>query len=362
MLAVTSVLMAIPCAATHPPASGGKDTPRYIPAMHLVAVAITEDVPLFELAVPCEVFGVDRPELAEPWYAFRLCATVPGSTRTAAGLVADTTHDLSGLLDADTVVVPACSRMHDEPPADLVDIVRTAHRGGARIISICSGAFVLAAAGLLDGRRAAVHWMHAAKLRQRYPQVIVDPAVLYIDHGDVVTSAGTAAGLDACLHVVRRDHGAAVANALARRLVVAPHRPGGQAQYVQAPIAVKPTRTLAPALDWALAHLHEPLTVDRLAHQVAMSARTFTRRFRGELGTTPIQWLLAQRIALAQQLLESTGLPVERVAQQAGFGTSAGLRTHFVRTLGVPPQTYRATFRETATPEDGRAVPIDPAT
>ncbi len=316
--------------------------------MHLVAVAVTEGVPLFELAVACEVFGIDRPDLADPWYAFRLCADAPGSTRTAAGLVADTDHDLSGLLDADTVVVPACASVHDEPPAKLVEIVRTAHGNGARIVSICSGAFVLAAAGLLDGRRAAVHWMHADKLGQRYPRVVVDPAVLYIDHGDVVTSAGTAAGLDACLHIVRKDHGAVVANALARRLVIAPHRPGGQAQYVQTPLTDECAPTLAPALDWALAHLHEPLTVDRLAHHVAMSGRTFTRRFSAELGTTPIQWLLAQRVALAQQLLESTDTPVERIAQQTGFATSAGLRKHFVRTLGVPPQTYRTTFRETA--------------
>lgn len=319
--------------------------------MHLVAVAVTEGVPLFELAVACEVFGIARPDLADPWYGFRLCAAVPGATRTAAGLVADTEHGLDGLLDADTVVVPACAGVQDEPPAELVEIVQRAHRNGARIISICSGAFVLAAAGLLDGRRAAVHWMHAATLQLRYPEVDVDPAVLYIDHGDVVTSAGTAAGLDACLHVVRRDHGAAVANSLARRLVVAPHRPGGQAQYVEAPIAAEHTQTLAPALEWALRHLDEQITVDGLARQVTMSARTFARRFAAEMGTTPIQWLLAQRVVLAQQLLESTVTPVEQVAQQTGFTTAAGLRKHFVRALGVPPQTYRTAFRQTRSHE-----------
>jgi AraC family transcriptional activator FtrA len=316
---------------------------RTIPAMTTVAVAVTEGVTIFEVAIPCDVFGIDRPDLADPWYDFSVCS--PGAVRFGGGWFrADTPHGLEELAAADTVIVPACHNVHGRPPADLVEAVRAAHEAGGRVASICSGAFVLAAAGLLDGRRATTHWMHAGLLARQYPRVDVDADVLYIDDGSILTSAGKAAGLDLCLHIVRTDYGAAVANALARRLVIPPHRPGGQAQFIATPLpAAEPG--LASLLDWADAHLDLPLTVDDLARRAHMSPRNLGRRFAAATGTTPLQWLLARRIHRARELLETTDHSVELIADRTGMGTATTLRRHFSRTVGVAPGTYRRTFQ-----------------
>jgi transcriptional regulator GlxA family with amidase domain len=313
---------------------------------HVVALAVVDRIPVFEFAVPCEVFGIDRSDLVDPWYELRLCAGEPGSLRTTGGLRIETEYGLPEIVAADTVVVPACSRAAQvTPPADLLDALRAAHARGARIVSLCAGAYLLAAAGLLDGRRATTHWMNAPDFAWRFPAVKVDPSVLYVDEGDVLTSAGTGAAIDLCLHIVRRDHGAAVANEVARRMVVPPHRDGGQAQYAQPVAGYDPHCDLAPALEWARAHLGERLTVDRLAAVAYMTPRTFARRFRDTLGTTPLNWLVQQRVRVAQELLETTDEPVERIATRVGFGTAANLRQHFHRVTSVSPQTYRQVFR-----------------
>ena len=312
-----------------------------------VAVIVHHGVSPFELSVACEVFGLDRSELVDPWYELLVCAAVPPPVRvkTSVGLTLDTPYRLADVARAGTVVIPMWSP-DDEPSEEVLAAIRAAHARGARILSFCSGAFLLARAGLLAGRRATTHWMYAGQLQQRYPDIDVHPDVLYVVDGDVMTSAGTAAAIDLCLHVVRSDHGADVANAVARRMVVPPHRDGGQAQYVQAPV---PTCAEADpfreTLDWAVEHLGEPLTVEVLARRAAMSQRSFARRFVAATGTTPLQWLLRQRVLHAQRLLETTELPIERVAADCGFGTSAGMRTHFQRLVGTSPMRYRHTFR-----------------
>ncbi|MGI5170575.1 GlxA family transcriptional regulator [Spirillospora sp. CA-253888] len=313
-------------------------------ASRTVAVAVTEGVPIFELAIPCEVFGYRRPDLTDSWYDFRLCAPAGERPRTAAGFSAETGADLDALAEADTVVVPACRNVHDEQPPELVAAVRAAHDNGARIVSLCSGAFVLAAAGILDGRPATTHWMHADLLARRHPEVLVDASVLYVDDGDVLTSAGTAAGLDLCLHIVRTDYGAAVANALAKRLVMPAHRPGGQAQYIDAGNAVGDMDQLAPLLDWARRHLDRPLTIPILARQANVTPRTLIRRFHAVTGMTPMNWLRNIRIDHARELLETTSLPIDRIAERSGLGSPANFRRHFTRAVGVPPSTYRTTF------------------
>lgn len=309
--------------------------------MSPVALAITDGVPLFELAAACEVFGVDR-GLADPWYEFTIC----GEDGAGVGgwLRAGIRHDLAALAKADTVIVPSCRDVSEPPPPRLVDAVRAAHRAGARVASLCTGAFVLAEAGLLDGRRATTHWAHAALLRDRYPAVRVDAGVLYVDEGDVLTSAGKAAGMDLCLHLVRTDHGTAVANTLARSLVVPPHRPGGQAQFIPAAVAHGRHHALADLLPWALEHLEQPLTVRDLARQAGMSSRNLARHFNAVTGTSPLRWLLTQRVRRAQELLETSDLSIEQIASRAGMGTATTLRRHFSQQLGVPPETYRRTF------------------
>src|SRR3954454_24505022 len=311
---------------------------------HTVAVAVGNGTAQFELAVACEVFGVDRSDTFGDWYGFKLCAAEPGPIRTAGGLILDTPYGIEDIATADTVIVPAAGEVagQHEP---LLDALRRAYANGARIASICTGAFMLAEAGLLDGRRATTHWMHAADLADQYPAVDVDPNVLYVQDDRLFTSAGTAAGIDLCLHMVRRDLGTDVANTLARRMVVPPHRDGGQAQYVDAPLPRCDSDTLAPLLDWALARLEEPLTLADLAQQASVSVRTLVRRFTAATGTTPLQWLLAQRVRRAQHLLERSDEPVERIASLAGFGTAANLRQHFTRAVGVAPMHYRRTFR-----------------
>jgi transcriptional regulator GlxA family with amidase domain len=313
---------------------------------HTVALVLTDQLPVFDFAVPCEVFGIDRSDIVAPWYELQMCAAEPGPLRTTGGLRIDTGHGLDDIVAADTVLVPGSQRtLQLDPPPDLLDALRAAHARGARVASICTGAYLLAAAGLLDGRRATTHWMNAPDFSWRFPAVEFDPGVLYVDEGDVLTSAGTGASIDLCLHIVRRDHGAAVANEVARRMVVPPHRDGGQAQYAQPVVGSDPHDDLKPALEWARANLAERLTVDQLAAVAHLSPRTFARRFRDTLGTTPLNWLVQQRVRVAQELLEVSDEPVEWIAARVGFGTAANLRQHFHRVTSVSPQTYRQVFR-----------------
>ncbi|WP_116213549.1 GlxA family transcriptional regulator [Streptomyces olivoreticuli] len=321
-----------------------------------VAVVVTQDVDvpswdLYELSIPCTLFGKPQPDLVDTWYDLRLCADEAGTgprDGSPAGLSLRTPYGLDDLADADTVIVPsvpdACVEDGMPLPPKLISALRRAHEAGARMVSLCTGAFALAEAGLLDGRRATAHWMHTAQLAERYPKVRVDDSVLYVDDGDVLTSAGLTAGLDLCLHLVRRDLGSHVANQLARRMVVPAHRPGGQAQFIDLSVPTADDEGLGPVLEWALQRLDQPLTVDDLARRAAMSPRTFYRRIQAATGTTPVQWLLNQRIGRAQGLLEATDLPVERVGELSGLGTANNLRHHFTRHVGVSPTEYRRAF------------------
>ncbi|CAM5442496.1 Helix-turn-helix domain-containing protein OS=Streptomyces alboniger OX=132473 GN=CP975_16265 PE=4 SV=1 [Streptomyces alboniger] len=319
-----------------------------------VAVVVTDEIgfpswDLYELSIPLTVFGKPQPDLHDPWYNLRLCSTrerLPGEG--VFGLALRTPYGLEGLAGADTVVVAsvpdACVEEGAPLPAGLPEALRAAHSRGARMVSLCTGAFALAEAGLLDGRRATAHWMHTGQLAARYPEVEVDDSVLYVDDGSVLTSAGMTAGLDLCLHLVRRDLGAHVANQLARRMVVPAHRTGGQAQFIDLSVPETDDAGLGPVLEWARAHLDRPLTVDDLARRAAMSPRTLYRRLQAATGTTPLQWLLGQRVAHAQSLLESTDLPVEKVAGLSGLGTANNLRHHFLNQVGVAPGDYRRSF------------------
>ncbi|MET9437741.1 helix-turn-helix domain-containing protein [Streptomyces sp. NPDC006551] len=321
---------------------------------HRVGVTLWE---LYELSIAATVFGIPHPDLADPWYDLRLCG--PGGESGPGGLLSlRATHGLDGLVGADTVIVPsvpdAVVEGGEEVPGELVEALRAAAGAGARMVSLCTGAFALAAAGLLDGRRATAHWQHTGQLAARHPSVVVDDSVLYTDEGTVLTSAGATAALDLCLHLVRKDLGAAVAGQLARRLVVPAHRAGGQAQFIEAPVPPSDDDGLGAVLQWATERLSEPLTVDALARRARMSPRTFHRRVRETCGTTPLQWLLQQRVARAQSLLESTDLPVEQVGDRSGLGTAANLRRHFLRTVGVSPSDYRRAFRPSGPPSRGR--------
>jgi AraC family transcriptional regulator, transcriptional activator FtrA len=316
---------------------------------HTVAVVLVDGGSAFEFAVAVEVFGLDRREIVDPWYRFLPVAADEPPLRIGGGFTVDTPWRLEHLVEADTVIVPVWPDPAAPVPAHLTDAIRAAYHRGARIVSFCSGAFVLAAAGLLDGRRATTHWKHAARLAALYPAIQVDPGVLYVEDGRIFTSAGTAAGIDVSLHLVRLDHGAEVANAVARRMVVPPHRDGGQAQYVDRPVPSSPDRDdLGGTLAWAAEHLDAPLTVEQLAAHAHLSPRTFARRFRAVTGTTPLQWILAQRVLRAQRLLETTDQPVELIARDCGFGSAAALRLHFQRVSKTSPQAYRRTFHHAA--------------
>ncbi|MGV9690745.1 helix-turn-helix domain-containing protein [Streptomyces sp. NPDC003444] len=316
--------------------------------MTSVALAVHDGTMLFETAAACEVFGVDR-GITDGWYDFQVCAARDtAAARVGGWLRIDAPHGLDALAGADTVIVPSCTDVDAAPPADLLEAVRTAHARGARIVSLCTGAFVLAAAGVLDGRRATTHWAHTGDLAARHPRVEVDPDILYVEDGNVLTSAGKAAGMDLCLHLVSADHGAAVAAELARRLLVPARRAGGQAQYVAGPTSADAADAFADLLAWAGARLDEPLTVPDLARRANMSTRNLTRRFATTTGTTPLRWLHTQRIHRAQELLETTDDSVELIAVRTGMGTATTLRRHFHNALGVPPDTYRRTFRSAA--------------
>jgi AraC family transcriptional regulator, transcriptional activator FtrA len=313
-----------------------------------VAVLAYPGMSVFETGIVTEVFGLPRPELDVAWYRLTVCAERPGPVPVVGGAALTTPYGLDELAGADTVIVPGVSDVRADPSPALVDALRRAHARGARIVSICSGAFALAGAGLLDGRPATTHWRYAATLRRRYPRVLLDPDVLYIDDGEIMTSAGSAAGLDLCIHLVRRDHGPAIANAVARRLVVAPHRDGGQAQFVEAPVAEDPDDDrIAASMAWALAHLAEPLTVAVLARQARMSTRSYLRHFARCSGSTPIRWLTGQRVQASLALLATGGAPVDEVAARVGFESPATFRYHFGRAMHTSPSAYRRAFRAT---------------
>lgn len=320
--------------------------------VHDVAVYAFEGMAPFELGVVVEVFGLARPELggllAAPWYGLKVCADRPGTALDAVGGFALTArHGLDELAAADTVVVPGVrNAFSGDVSPELVAALRTAHERGARIVSICSGAFALAAAGLLDGREATTHWRYAELLQRRHPSVRVNPDVLYVDGGDVLTSAGSAAGIDLCLHLVRRDHGAKVANSVARRFVVPPHRDGGQAQFIEAAVpAVEPEDDgIARSMQWALDHLAEPLTISQLASAARMSDRSYLRHFTARNGTSPMRWVVTQRVAASLPLLETPEGTVEEVAAAVGFESAATFRHHFGRVMRTSPTAYRRSF------------------
>ena len=307
---------------------------------HRVVALVVNEVVAFDLGIPAQVFGRE-PHL----YKWAVCAPAPGAVPAETGFDVLVPHGLEALAVADTVIVPGIGDSAWPLPEEPLAALRAAAGRGARVASICTGAFVLAAAGLLDGRRATTHWRYARRLAREFPAVTVDPGVLYVDDGDVLTSAGVAAGIDLCLHIVRRDHGAAAANAVARRMVVAAHRDGGQAQYVERPLPAARGESLAATRAWMDQRLAEPLTVDRMARHAGYSPRSFARRFKAETGTTPLQWLIGLRLAEARRLLEATDLPVEQVAARAGFGTAVALRQHFARALATSPTAYRRAFR-----------------
>ncbi|MCP2262423.1 transcriptional regulator, AraC family with amidase-like domain [Streptoalloteichus tenebrarius] len=317
--------------------------------MSVVAVLAVDGVLGFELTVPVLVFGTAAMVAGEDVYEVRVCAERGSTVDTAAGhLSLRAPWDLDAAAEeADTLVVPARSGFRDDPPPAVLHTITRAAERGARLASICTGAFDLARTGLLDGRRATTHWRYASELARRHPAVDVDPSVLFVDEGDVLTSAGVAAGLDLCLHMLRRDHGAALAAEVARTIVVPPQREGGQAQFVRHEDPADPGASLQPTLMWLETHLREPLTLGDIARHAGTSVRSLSRRFREQTGTTPLRWLLRARVRRAQQLLETTDLPVDRVAEEAGFGAPATLRHHFTRLVGTSPRTYRRSFRPT---------------
>ncbi len=308
-----------------------------------VAALIGDGVLTFDFACACEVFGYDRSDIVEPWYRFLVVSQDPPPIRSSTGFLLSPELGLDALEGVDTIVIPGWADDFREPHPATIEALRAAYDRGVRLMSICIGSFVLAATGLLDGRRATTHWRWAERLQERYPKVRVDPSVLYIDDGQILTSAGTAAGIDLGLHVVRLDYGADVANQVARRIVMPPHRDGGQAQYIEAPVPETPEDDpIGDTLRWIVEHLDEELTIDGLAGRAAMSERSFLRHFRATTGTTPLDWILRQRIALAQRLLETTDLPLEFVAERSGFGSAVTMRHHFARRVQTSPQAYRA--------------------
>ncbi|MCZ2811464.1 helix-turn-helix domain-containing protein [Modestobacter sp. VKM Ac-2979] len=317
----------------------------------VVSVVVADGVVgSFGLGVTSEVFGYDRTAMGLPLFDFALVTEVPGVVRTDTGVRLLVDDGLERLAVSDIVLITAWELYEREPSAALIAGIRDAHARGAIVVSQCTGAFVVAAAGLLDGCRATTHWRHAGELAARFPAVTVDPAVLYVDCGRLITGAGTAAGVDTLLHLVRREWGTAAANALAREMVVPPHRDGGQAQYIDTPVARCEDDLLGVVLEWARAHLAEEISVELLARRALMSPRSFARRFKATTGTTPHAWLLGQRLAAAEALLEGSDAPVEEIARLVGFGTAAGLREQFTRRRGVSPRAYRQTFRAGARP------------
>ncbi len=310
-----------------------------------IAVVLMEDVALFEFGVLSEVFGIDRTDDGVPAFDFKVCSTRPGEPlRTSSHSAVIAPYGLEELEDADLIGVPATT-WRDAYDERILDALRKAEARGAILLTVCSGAFVLGAAGLLDGRPCTTHWRYVKQFTEQFPTAKLDADVLFVDDGNIITSAGTAAGIDACLHLVRRELGSAVATRIARRMVVPPQRDGGPRQYVDVPVPESSSESLQPVLDWMVDNLTIEHTVPALARRAQMSERTFARRFVAETGTTPLKWVTTQRVLRARTLLEQTRMGIEQIASEAGFGTAALLRHHFRRVVGVPPQDYRRTFR-----------------
>ena len=321
--------------------------PREAHTRPTIAAYLFDGMSAFELGCVTEVFALPRPELDVPsWYEFKTCAETNSPLRALGGFHLTAEYDMEAFKAADTLIVTAVPDVRGPIPKALVAALREAHEREARIVSICSGAFALAEAGLLDGRGATTHWQYADVFRQRFPKVRLDPDVLYVDEGSVLTGAGSAAGLDLCLHLIRRDHGSAVANAVARRLVLPPHRDGGQAQFIEAPVRT-PTQDdgIARSLTWALENLSHPISIADLADVANVSHRSYLRHFARATGTSPLRWLVTQRLAAARALLETSNAPIEQVAAAAGFADPSTFRHHFTRATGTSPSTYRKTFR-----------------
>ncbi|HEY5845880.1 MAG TPA: helix-turn-helix domain-containing protein [Microlunatus sp.] len=317
-------------------------------ALSQVSVVVLEPVAVFEFGVAVEVFGIDRREEGVPNFDFRVCSLEPGrplATKNLAGFTITPDRGLDAVQGSDLVIVaPSAPREDAEYPAEVLELLRTVHAQGSTLLSLCSASFALGAAGLLDGRRCTTHWMYAAEMQRRFPTAKVNPRALFVEEDNIVTSAGTAAGIDASLHLVRRELGTAVATKIARRMVVPPQRDGDQQQFVAMPIPECTADSLAPLLAWALDHLSEPHTAPSLAKQAMMSERTFARRFVAETGITPHKWLNQQRILAARSLLEESDLGVEQIASRVGFNSGVVLREHFRREIGVSPQAYRGRF------------------
>lgn len=338
-----------------PLTSGPAYAPVETTGKRTVSVLAYDGMTAFETGIATEIFGLTWPDIGAEWYDLRVCTEKPEPVRMIGGATLSTPYGLDDFAAAQTVIVPSVKKPADPPSAALVGALRHAHDRGARIVSICSGAFALGAAGLLDGRRATTHWLHADLLRRRFPAVTVDPKPLYVDDGDVLTSAGCAAGLDLGLHIVRKDYGARIANAVARRLVIQAHRDGGQAQFIDSPVASGPSDDrVNGTMAWALEHLNEPISVPMLAVKAAMSTRTYLRRFAQCTGTSPMKWLITQRVYASLPLLESSDDSIEQISAAVGFESSVTFRHHFARAMHTTPSAYRRCFNGDA---GSRTVP-----
>lgn len=319
-----------------------------LPWPHKIAVLAYDRMATFEFGIAVELFGLPRPELAR-WYNFEVCALEPGPLRTTGGVRIMVDSGLRSLSNANTIIIAGWRDPSEPPPTRLIRTLISAHRRGARLVSICTGIYVLAATGLLNGRRATAHWKDTPTLAESFPKIEILPDVLYVDEGDILTSAGSAAGIDLCLHIIRKDFGTSVANLVARRLVVAPHREGGQAQFIDKPVDEANNPWLSRLLEWAHRRLHERITVSDLAVQARLSKRTLSRRFEKATGTGPLEWLNSLRIRHAKDLLETTTLSIEEIAEKCGFGAAPTLRHHFRTYVTLSPNQYRARFRQQAT-------------
>lgn len=315
---------------------------------HLVVALAYDRLCTFEFGCTVELFALERPELDVDWYDFAVCAVEPGPIRAAGGITVQAPYAPELLALADTIVIPGWRDADEAPPPALLELIRAAHRRGARLCSICSGVFVLAAAGVLDGQRATTHWRYADQLARRYPDIDVQPDHLYVDTGQVITAAGSAAGLDMLLHVVRRDHGARIGNLVAQRLVVAPHREGGQAQFLPRPMAQGEQGRLSKLMDWLRSHPERPHTVASMAERAAMSPRTLQRQFQQATGMGAVEWLIRERVAIVKEMLEVPDVPLAQIAERAGFGSEESLRHHFRRLAATTPGAYRKRFVDAA--------------
>ena len=313
----------------------------------LVAILAYDGLCTFEFGIAVEIFGLARPEFDFPWYSHQIAAVDQGPMRAMGGIQVLADGGLELLQEARTIIIPGWRDRHAAVPEELLTALRQAHARGARLLSICSGVFVLAATGLLDGRGATTHWRYTTELAERFPNILVDPDVLYVDSGQLITSAGSAAGIDACLHLVARDFGTQVANSVARRLVMSPQRTGGQAQFIPTPVSATPRSDLSRVMQWARERLHEPLEVRDLASEAAMSERTFLRRFTEASGQSPKTWLQHERLGRARELLESTDQHTEQIAHHCGYRSVESFRVAFRNVVGVPPSVYRERFGRT---------------